>query len=68
MLSMVLPGRSYTVKKGHEKYGKACEAGFNSHISPESKEIVLFKSAQILPLFIIRFERAPTEDMREEMP
>jgi hypothetical protein len=66
LLSMVLPGRSYIVKKGGEKYGKACETGFDSHISPESKEIVLFKSEQILPMFIIRFERIPNKEVMEE--
>lgn len=40
LLSMVLPGRSYIVKKGGEKYGQTCEPGFDSHISPERKEIV----------------------------
>lgn len=66
MLSMILPGRSYTVKKGGEKFGKTCEPGFDSHISPENKEIVLFKSEQILPLFIIRFERIPNANIAEE--
>jgi hypothetical protein len=66
LLSMVLPGRSYTVKKGGEKYGKACEPGFDSHVSPESKEIVLFQSEQILPLFIIRFKRIPNAAIAEE--
>ncbi|UJR07748.1 hypothetical protein I4U23_012032 [Adineta vaga] len=66
MLSMVLSGRSYVVKKGGEKYGKPCEPGFDSHISPEYREIVLFKSAQILPLFIIEFERVPNAAMAEE--
>jgi len=66
ILSMVLPGRSYIVKKGGEKYGQAREPGFDSHISPESKEIVLFESRQILPLFIIRFKRVPNADIVEE--
>jgi hypothetical protein len=66
LLSMVLPGRSYIVKKGGEKYGQAREPGFDSHISPESKEIVLFESRQILPLFIIRFKRVPNADIVEE--
>jgi aprataxin and PNK-like factor len=66
LLSIVLPGRSYIVKKGGEKYGQDCEPGFDSHISPESKEIVLFQSAQILPLFIIRFKRIPNAKITEE--
>lgn len=66
LLSMVLPGRSYIVKKGGEKYGQACEPGFNSHISPKSREIVLFQSRQILPLFIIRFKRVESAAMKEE--
>lgn len=66
LLSMVLPGRWYTVKKGREKFGQDCESGFHSHISPESKEIVLFQSAQILPLFIIRFKRIPNATITEE--
>jgi hypothetical protein len=66
MLSAVLPGRSYTVKKGGEKYGGCCEPGFHSHISPEEKEIVLFQSAQVLPMFIIRFERVSSAQVTEE--
>jgi hypothetical protein len=66
LLSMVSPGRSYIVKKGGEKYGQECEPGYDSHISPESKEIVLFQSAQILPLFIIRFKRIPNAEITEE--
>ena len=66
LLSMVSPGRSYMVKKGREKYGLDCERGFHSHISPESKEIVLFQSPQILPLFIIHFMRVPNADIVEE--
>jgi hypothetical protein len=66
MLSMALPGRSYIVKKGGEKFGRNCEPNFDSHISPEGKEIVLFRSAQILPLFIIRFIRVPNSEIVEE--
>jgi hypothetical protein len=66
LLSMVLPGRSYVVKKGGEKFGQKCEPGFNSHVSPESKEIVLFRSEQILPLLIIRFMRVPNKHIVEE--
>lgn len=66
LLSMVLPGRSYIVKKGGEKYGEDCQSGFHSHISPESKEIVLFQSEQILPLFIIQFKRIPNAPISEE--
>ncbi|CAF4672033.1 unnamed protein product [Rotaria sp. Silwood1] len=68
ILSAVLPGHSYAVKKGGEKFGRHCEPGFDSHISPEAKEIVLFKSAQILPMFIIRFIRVPNEKIAEEQP
>ncbi|CAF2647703.1 unnamed protein product [Rotaria sp. Silwood2] len=68
MLSAVLPGRSYVVKKDGEKFGRQCEPGFNSHISPEVKEIVLFQSAQILPMFIIRFVRVPNAQIVEEKP
>ncbi|CAF3624520.1 unnamed protein product [Rotaria sp. Silwood1] len=68
ILSAVLPGHSYTVKKGGEKFGRHCEPDFDSHISPEAKEIVLFKSAQILPMFIIRFVRVPNEKIAEEQP
>ena len=66
LLSAVLPGRSYVVRKGGEKLGKTCEAGFHSHISPEQKEIVLFRSEQILPLFIITFALVPTSEVEEE--
>lgn len=66
LLSMISPGRSYTVKKGGDKYGKDCEPDYHSHISPESKEIVLFQSAQILPLFIIRFKRIPNFEITDE--
>ena len=66
LLSMVLPGRSYIVKKGREKYGRECEPGYHSHISPQSKEIVLFQSGQILPRFIIQFKRIPNAEITEE--
>ena len=66
LLSVVLPRRSYIVKKGREKFDQDCESDFHSHISPESKEIVLFQSAQILPLFIIRFKRIPNATIIEE--
>mgnify|MGYP001061679288 FL=1 len=66
LLSMIAPGRSYVVKKGGEKFGSECQSGYDSHISPERKEIVLFRSEQILPLFIIRFQRIPNAPTQEE--
>ncbi|CAF5171534.1 unnamed protein product, partial [Rotaria magnacalcarata] len=51
-----------------EELGRNCEPGFDSHISPEAKEIVLFQSAQVLPIFIIRFVRvASTQIVEEEL-
>ena len=66
LLSVVLPGRSYIVKKGGEKFGRTCELGFDSHISPELKEIVLFRSAQVLPMFILSVVRMPNSNIVEE--
>ncbi|CAF0744627.1 unnamed protein product [Didymodactylos carnosus] len=68
MLYAVLPDRSYTIKKGDEKYGRSCESGFYSHIPPDAKEIVLFQSAHILLIFIIRFVRVPNSEIVEEDP
>ncbi|CAF1656385.1 unnamed protein product [Didymodactylos carnosus] len=66
MMSCVLPGESFLVEKGQKKYGKPCELGHHSHRSPEGKEIVLFQSCQILPLFIIEFEKIPNQKITEE--
>lgn len=66
LLSAVLPGRSYSVKKGGEKFGEICEPGYDSHVSPEKKELVIFRSEQILPLFIIEFMEIPHSDVFEE--
>lgn len=66
MLSAVLPGNSHRVSKEGEKLGGECEAGFDSCVSPEQKEIVLFRSEQILPLFIINFMRLPNFQTTEE--
>lgn len=66
LFSAVLPGRSYIVKKGGEKLGKGCEPNHDSHISPENKELVVFRSEQILPLFIIEFIEVPHSLISEE--
>jgi hypothetical protein len=68
LLSMVSSGRSYTVKIGGEKFEEDFESDSDSHsyIIPESKKIVLFQSAQILPLFIIRFKRISNTQIIEE--
>ena len=66
LLSVVLPGRWYIVKKGGEKFGRSCEPDFDSHMSSELKEIVLFRSAHMLPLFIISVARVPNADIVEE--
>ena len=66
IMSKVLPGKIYEVKKGGSKYGASCQHGYQSHISPEKKELVLFKAAQILPMFIIQFEKRKTKEVTEE--
>lgn len=30
-------------------FGKPCKQGYDSHISPDGSELVLFSSAQVLP-------------------
>ncbi|CAM4848855.1 unnamed protein product, partial [Rotaria magnacalcarata] len=58
----------YKHEEAGEELGRNCEPGFDSHISPEAKEIVLFQSAQVLPIFIIRFVRvASTQIVEEEL-
>merc|ERR1739845_19415 len=35
-------------------HGKPCQAGFDAHLSPTGKELVLFNQRQILPCFALR--------------
>lgn len=46
--------------------GKGLMNGFDTHISPEEKEIVVFHPAQILPRYIITFELRPPISRTEE--
>eukprot|EP01084_Bolivina_argentea_P044275 81491_1 len=66
LMSKVLPGNMYQVEKGGDQYGKACNTGYQSHISPEQNELVLFKSAQVLPMFMICFKSVASKTVVEE--
>ena len=56
LVCATIPGRSYRCK---ELTGKGCKVGYHSHLSPYGDEIVLFDSAQVLPLYVIHFQSTP---------
>ena len=68
LLSIVSSGRSYAVKIGGERFEEDSQSDSDSrsYVIPESKRIVLFQPAQILPLFIIRFKRVSNTPIAEE--
>jgi len=37
-------------------HGAACKPGYDSHVSPDFQEYVLFSAAQVLPIFVINFK------------
>lgn len=48
----VLPGASFDCNK-HKRIGNGCMPGYHSHVANQKKIIVLFKSAQVLPVFVL---------------
>ena len=63
MVCAVLPGKSFMILDGDEPWGGGCEDGYDSHVSEDGSQIVVFSAAQILPCYVIhlmeRRRRAP---------
>lgn len=52
----VLPGKAYRCTK--LIHGASLKAGYDSHTSPDDKELVIFNSAAILPAYIVYFKQS----------
>eukprot|EP01119_Soliformovum_irregulare_P011711 TRINITY_DN2962_c0_g1_i1.p1 TRINITY_DN2962_c0_g1~~TRINITY_DN2962_c0_g1_i1.p1 ORF type:complete len:560 (+),score=137.88 TRINITY_DN2962_c0_g1_i1:29-1708(+) len=56
LVCAVLMGRRLKLKAMCQ--GAALRKGFDSHVSPDGNEFVLFQASQVLPLFVINFTSA----------
>lgn len=54
LLCQVLPGKVYNCTK--LIHGAALKAGFDSHTSPDKKELVIFNKYHILPSYVVHYE------------
>ena len=54
--NQVLPGKAYRCTK--LIHGASLKAGYDSHTSPDDKELVIFNSAAILPAYIVYFKQS----------
>lgn len=54
--TQVLPGKAYRCTK--LIHGASLKAGYDSHTSPDDKELVIFNSAAILPAYIVYFKQS----------
>lgn len=52
----MLPGKAYRCTK--LIHGASLKAGYDSHTSPDDKELVIFNSAAILPAYIVYFKQS----------
>ncbi|XP_041366331.1 uncharacterized protein LOC121381203 [Gigantopelta aegis] len=59
LLCQVLTGKVFQCTKVIT--GAALTKGYDSHTSPDKKELVIFKSAHILPSYIVHYTTANTE-------
>ncbi|CAG5130807.1 unnamed protein product, partial [Candidula unifasciata] len=59
MLCQVLPGKVYECQS--MIVGAALMKGYDSHMSPCKKELIIFNSAAILPCYIIYFQNAKSD-------
>ncbi|KAH9515167.1 hypothetical protein Btru_019414 [Bulinus truncatus] len=59
MLCQILPGKVYECSG--LIHGAKLQAGYDSHMSPCKKEVVIFDTTAILPCYIIYFENAKGE-------
>ena len=53
LLCQVLPGKVYRCR--HVIQGEKLRQGFDSHMSPDGKEVVIFNSHHILPSYIVHY-------------
>ncbi|KAI3383281.1 hypothetical protein SNEBB_009976 [Seison nebaliae] len=59
LLCQVLLGKSYLCQQ--QMNGKSLMSGFDSHMSPNKKELIIFKTSQILPQYIVYYNTKATE-------
>lgn len=59
LLCQVLPGKVYNCTK--LIHGAALMKGYDSHMSPCKKELVIFNKYHILPSYIVHYQSATTE-------
>ncbi|XP_064647654.1 uncharacterized protein LOC135500253 [Lineus longissimus] len=53
LLCQVLPGKVFTCK--NVIHGENLKNGYDSHTSPDKKELVIFNSYHILPVYLVHF-------------
>ena len=53
LLCQVLPGKVYRCR--HIIQGESLRPGFDSHMSPDGKEVVVFNAHHILPSYIVHY-------------
>ncbi|XP_031567243.1 uncharacterized protein LOC116302161 [Actinia tenebrosa] len=56
LLCQVLPGKAYRCM--HLIDGEPLQTGYDSHTSPDGKELVIFKSHHILPSYVVYYGEA----------
>lgn len=66
----VLSGRSYQVNEKKDKriQGEGCRTGFESHVSVQGNELVVFDPDQILITHVIEYSETLTQQVAEEDP
>eukprot|EP01114_Cavostelium_apophysatum_P018212 TRINITY_DN5591_c0_g1_i1.p1 TRINITY_DN5591_c0_g1~~TRINITY_DN5591_c0_g1_i1.p1 ORF type:complete len:684 (+),score=208.72 TRINITY_DN5591_c0_g1_i1:62-2053(+) len=55
LVCAVLMGKRFNCKNRMD--GQPKVGGYDSHVSPDGNEFVLFSASQVLPLFVIKFDR-----------
>lgn len=53
MICAVLMGKECIIPDGEEPWGGGCKDGFDSHISQDGKQYIVFHEAQILPCYVL---------------
>lgn len=53
MVCAVLMGKECIIPDGEEPWGGGCREGFDSHISEDGKQYIVFHEAQILPCYVL---------------
>ena len=54
LVCAILPGKKYVCREN--RWGGAVEKGYDSHISEDKTELVLFCEAQVLPCVVVHFQ------------